>query len=83
MVHLTFAVALQLGSSPCWLTCPPTRPALQWFVIDAEGQTLGRVASLAAFYIRGKHLPSYTPSMDMGAYGELAPAVQGGEAVCC
>ncbi|KAL4428834.1 hypothetical protein ABPG77_005272 [Micractinium sp. CCAP 211/92] len=40
----------------------------QWYVIDAEGQTLGRVASLAAFYIRGKHLPTYTPSMDMGAY---------------
>lgn len=27
------------------------------------------MASLAAFYIRGKHLPTYTPSMDMGAYG--------------
>ena len=40
------------------------------FIIDAEGQTLGRVASLAAFYIRGKHMPSYTPSMNMGAYGE-------------
>ncbi|PRW20835.1 50S ribosomal chloroplastic [Chlorella sorokiniana] len=40
----------------------------QWYVIDAEGQTLGRVASLAAYYIRGKHLPTYTPSMDMGAY---------------
>ena len=45
-------------------------PAAQWYVIDAEGQTLGRVASLAAYYIRGKHLPTYTPSMDMGAYGE-------------
>jgi large subunit ribosomal protein L13 len=40
----------------------------QWFVIDAEGQTLGRVASLAAYYIRGKNLPTYTPSMDMGGY---------------
>jgi large subunit ribosomal protein L13 len=39
-------------------------------VIDAEGQTLGRVASLAAYYIRGKNLPTYTPSMDMGGYGE-------------
>ncbi|PNW81880.1 hypothetical protein CHLRE_06g264350v5 [Chlamydomonas reinhardtii] len=40
----------------------------RWYVIDAEGQTLGRLASLAALYIRGKHLPTYTPSMDMGAY---------------
>ncbi|GLI63017.1 hypothetical protein VaNZ11_005877 [Volvox africanus] len=40
----------------------------RWYVIDAEGQTLGRLATLAATYIRGKHLPTYTPSMDMGAY---------------
>lgn len=47
-------------------------------MIDAEGQTLGRVASLAAFYIRGKNLPTYTPSMDMGAYGEPLPVLPGG-----
>eukprot|EP00879_Flechtneria_rotunda_P021815 GHRR01023004.1.p1 GENE.GHRR01023004.1~~GHRR01023004.1.p1 ORF type:complete len:191 (+),score=64.50 GHRR01023004.1:395-967(+) len=39
-----------------------------WYIIDAEGQTLGRLATLAATYIRGKHLPTYSPSMDMGAY---------------
>ena len=39
-----------------------------WFVIDAEGQTLGRLANLAAFYIRGKNSVLYTPSMDMGAF---------------
>lgn len=39
-----------------------------WYIIDAEGQTLGRLANLAAFYIRGKNSPAYTPSMDMGAY---------------
>lgn len=48
---------------------PHPSPACR-YVIDAEGQTLGRVASLAAYYIRGKHLPTYTPSMDMGGYGE-------------
>ena len=36
------------------------------FVIDAEGQRLGRLASLAATYVRGKHLPTYHPAMDMG-----------------
>lgn len=40
----------------------------KWYVIDAEGQTLGRLASLAAMYIRGKHLATYSPSMDMGSY---------------
>eukprot|EP00877_Chromochloris_zofingiensis_P006870 jgi/Chrzof1/2436/Cz11g15150.t1 len=40
----------------------------KWYIIDAKGQTLGRLACLAAMYIRGKHLPTYTPSMDMGAY---------------
>lgn len=40
----------------------------RWYIINAEGQTLGRLASLAATYLRGKHLPTYSPSMDMGAY---------------
>lgn len=39
-----------------------------WYIIDAEGQTLGRLANLAAYYIRGKQNPTFTPSMDMGAY---------------
>ena len=39
-----------------------------WFIIDAEGQTLGRLANLAAYYIRGKQNVTFTPSMDMGAY---------------
>ncbi|KAL0047342.1 hypothetical protein WJX82_001017 [Trebouxia sp. C0006] len=39
-----------------------------WYFIDAEGQTLGRLAVLAACVIRGKDLPSYSPSMDMGGY---------------
>lgn len=39
-----------------------------WYVINAEGQTLGRLASLAASYIRGKHLPTYHPASDMGSY---------------
>ena len=38
----------------------------KWYVIDAEGQPLGRVASLAAKYLRGKHKPTYTPHIDCG-----------------
>lgn len=37
----------------------------QWYVIDAEGQTLGRLATLAAEHIRGKYVPDYHPAMNM------------------
>ena len=37
-----------------------------WYVIDAEGKSLGRVASLAATYLRGKHKPTYTPHIECG-----------------
>jgi len=37
-----------------------------WYEIDAAGQTLGRLASLTAHYLRGKHKPTYAPHMDMG-----------------
>lgn len=40
----------------------------EWFVIDAEGITLGKLATLAASYLRGKHKPTYTPHVDMGDY---------------
>lgn len=38
----------------------------KWYVIDAESQPLGRVASLAASYLRGKNKPTYTPHIDCG-----------------
>lgn len=38
----------------------------KWYVIDAEGKSLGRVASLAATYLHGKHKPTYTPHIDCG-----------------
>ena len=38
----------------------------QWVVIDAEGVVLGRLASIVAQRLRGKHKPSFTPHMDMG-----------------
>ena len=37
-----------------------------WCVVDAEGLVLGRLASLIATRLRGKHKPSYTPNMDCG-----------------
>lgn len=38
----------------------------QWVLVDAEGQTLGRLASKVAKLIRGKHKPNYTPHVDCG-----------------
>ncbi|MBI1329302.1 MAG: 50S ribosomal protein L13 [Alphaproteobacteria bacterium] len=38
----------------------------KWVVIDAEGLVVGRLASLIALRLRGKHKPSYTPHMDCG-----------------
>ena len=40
----------------------------EWFVIDAEGKSLGRVASKAATILRGKHKAIYTPHVDCGDY---------------
>ncbi len=40
----------------------------KWYVIDAEGQPLGRVASKAAVLLRGKHKPTFTPHIDCGDY---------------
>ena len=40
----------------------------KWYVIDAEGQTLGRFASEVAKVLRGKNKPIYTPHIDTGDY---------------
>lgn len=37
-----------------------------WFIVDAEGQTLGRLATRIATVLRGKHKPTFTPHLDMG-----------------
>ena len=40
----------------------------KWYVVDAEGKTLGRLASEIAKVLRGKHKPIFTPHMDTGDY---------------
>lgn len=40
----------------------------KWVVVDAEGLVLGRLASILALRLRGKHKPSFTPHMDTGDY---------------
>lgn len=40
----------------------------KWYVVDAEGKTLGRLASEVASIIRGKHKPEFTPNVDTGDF---------------
>jgi large subunit ribosomal protein L13 len=40
----------------------------RWYIVDAEGQTLGRIASVIAATLRGKTKPTYTPHADMGDF---------------
>ena len=46
----------------------PSTIERKWYVVDAEGQTLGRLASEVAKVLRGKNKPTYTPSIDTGDY---------------
>lgn len=40
----------------------------KWYVVDAEGKTLGRLATKIAHVLKGKHKPIYTPHIDTGDY---------------
>ncbi|RXZ82778.1 50S ribosomal protein L13 [Paenibacillaceae bacterium] len=46
----------------------PNEVERKWHIIDAEGKTLGRLASEAATLIRGKHKPQFTPHVDTGDF---------------
>ncbi len=46
----------------------PAEVQHSWFIIDADNQTLGRLSSKVASYLRGKHKPIYTPHVDTGDY---------------
>ena len=46
----------------------PNEVERKWYVIDAAGKPLGRVASQAAAILRGKHKPTYTPNVDCGDF---------------
>ena len=50
----------------------------KWYIIDAEGKPLGRVAAAAANILKGKHRPEYTPHVDCG---EFVIVINAGKAV--
>ncbi len=43
-------------------------PERKWYIVEAAGEVLGRLASKIAYILRGKHKPIYTPHMDTGDY---------------
>ena len=46
----------------------PNEVQRDWYVVDAQGRTLGRLATEVARRLRGKHKPEYTPHVDTGDY---------------
>ncbi|WP_193170719.1 50S ribosomal protein L13 [Nisaea nitritireducens] len=44
----------------------PSEIEKKWWIVDAEGMILGRLATVLANYLRGKHKPTFTPHMDCG-----------------
>lgn len=51
-----------------WLTKEQGDAQRQWYVVDLEGQILGRAATKIASVLRGKHKPTYTPNIDGGDF---------------
>jgi large subunit ribosomal protein L13 len=51
-----------------WLTKEAGEDSREWFVIDATGHTVGRLASKISAVLRGKHKATYTPNVDMGDF---------------
>ena len=51
-----------------WLTKEAGEAQREWYVVDATGQVLGRLASKIAMVLRGKHKATYTPNCDMGDF---------------
>ena len=51
-----------------WLTKEAASDQRQWYVVDLEGQVLGRAATQIATVLRGKHKATYTPNVDSGDF---------------
>lgn len=54
----------------------PAEVRRDWYLVDASGKTLGRLASEIATRLRGKHKPEYTPHVDTGDYIVVINAAQ-------
>jgi large subunit ribosomal protein L13 len=57
-----------VNTSPKTRFFKPEEVNKKWFLVDAEGKTLGRIASHVAHLLRGKHKPEFTPNHDLGDF---------------
>ncbi len=57
-----------MESTPNTRFFKPEEVEQKWFVVNADGQTLGRIASRVAHILRGKHKPMFTPNFDLGDF---------------
>ncbi|MEX2116514.1 MAG: 50S ribosomal protein L13 [Bacteroidota bacterium] len=57
-----------METSPRTRFFKPEEVQQKWYVVDASGQTLGRIASQVARVLRGKHKPHFTPNFDVGDF---------------
>jgi len=55
-------------STKTWTPTAADAAQREWYLIDAEGLTLGRLASVVAQLLKGKNKPTYAPHMDMGDF---------------
>jgi large subunit ribosomal protein L13 len=58
----------QVTQKSFWLTKEAGEAQREWYVVDATGLTLGRLASRIAAVLRGKHKATFTPNVDMGDF---------------
>lgn len=65
---LEFLLNFQGGRPMNTFMASPSTIDRKWYVVDATGMTLGRLASEIAKILRGKHKPIFTPHMDTGDY---------------
>jgi large subunit ribosomal protein L13 len=59
---------MQKPQKTTWLTKEAADAQREWYVVDLEGQVLGRAATRIASVLRGKHKPTYTPNVDAGDF---------------
>lgn len=64
----TGLVKIFLGNVMSTFVAKPAEVKRDWYIVDAEGKTLGRLASQIALRLRGKHKPEFTPHVDCGDY---------------
>ena len=60
----------------------PDEVRRKWYIIDAEGKVLGRIAAEAAKILRGKHKPDFTPNVNTGDHVIVINADKIGRASC-